>query len=210
MPWTDLQWDAFVGLVDEAWPGKLDNSSAASWRTLLGGFEPKSIEEGVQRLLLEGHTFRPSVSEIIAAARQDPSKPTFAEAYQLLYGPGGALRAKPGSSLWKDEKHRRKLQHEAIKDRANDMHPLVGAFIERQGIDRLLQLKTLHEEWGDKNRSDLEQQWDQHVAAMDNRDVAAIAAGGRRGELAAFDPLAVLKRAGITGALPAAGGTATS
>lgn len=194
MTWTDTQWDTFVGLLDEAWPGTFDDTAAGSWRTLLDTIEPGAAVEGMRRLLLEGHRFRPSVSELLEAARRDPSKPTFSEAYLLIFGSRGALRARPARRSYRDDRERRDIEHQAIKDRADSMHPLVRTFIARQGIERLRHLPLSDPEWGEKHRRDLESAWNQHLEAMDGRDVAALASGDRREQLGRFDPLAALGR----------------
>lgn len=190
--WTDQQWHIFVGLVDEAWPGALDDKTARSWRTLLDGINPDVAAEGIRRLLVEGHRFRPSVSEVLAAARRDPTRPTFAEAYQLIYGRRGALAAREPHGVYSSEGDVRRARRAAQLGRAEDLHPLVATFIDRQGVDRLGQIPVNDPDWGEKHRRDLEKAWDQHVDAMDGREVATLAAGGRRGELARFDPLTAL------------------
>jgi hypothetical protein len=203
MAWTDQQWDTFAGLVTEGWPGQFDDNAADSWRTLLDGTEPATAAEALRRLLLEGHRFRPSVSEVLEAARRDPSKPTFAEAYLLIYGRRGALRARPERRVYRDHKEQRKLEDDAIRERAGQLHPLVATFIDRQGIGRLQQLPVNDPEWGEKHRRDLEKAWDQHAEAMADRDVAQLAAApGRRHALGKFDPLAALGR-GMTSQIEA-------
>ena len=94
MPWDDTTWDAFCAIVAEAWPGTFDDAAAASWRVLLDPMQPQIAIEAIRRLMFEGHKFRPSASEVLAAARRDPSKPTFDEAYQMLYGARGVLLAR--------------------------------------------------------------------------------------------------------------------
>jgi hypothetical protein len=72
MTWADPQWVAFCALLEEAWPGEFDDHSRTAWRVLLDPLDPAAAVEGLRRLLLEGHRFRPSVSEVLAAAGHDP------------------------------------------------------------------------------------------------------------------------------------------
>lgn len=231
MTWTVDEWDAFCGLVEEAWPGSFDDAAARSWRFLLDPLEPQMAAGGLRRLLLEGHKFRPSASEFLAAARSDPSAPTFDEAYHLIFGPGGVLHGGTGRpaarrepaddcercdgtgmmlaagyrvactctrglvpvapARWASERERRAAQNTAALERAAQLHPLVAAFIDRQGIDRLRDLPVNDADWGDRHRRDLQHAWERHVEAFDGRQIAALASG-RRGELARLDPLAAL------------------
>jgi hypothetical protein len=139
--------------------------------------------------------FPPSAAELLGLARHDPSKPTFVEAYRLIYGVGGILRARPFlTSSWDDDGDRRRAYDQAAREHAATMHPLVASFVDRYGIDRLRLLEVDHPDYGDIKRRDLEAAWDAHVEAMDGRDLAAIAAP-RRGEglrKVDYDPLSAL------------------
>lgn len=198
MPWHDDQWEAFCLLLEEAWPGEFDRRTRGAWRTLLGRHEPDQVIGALQHLLAEGHRFRPSVSELIAAIRHDPTIPTFDEAYRLLYGAGGVMRAEPahdafaGPVRYRSERERRDMFDQAAIDRATGMHPLIGSFIDRYGLDRLRALTVDDPEWGTKTRRDLQQSWDAHVAATDSRHVARLAAPGQHRGLRRLDPLDAL------------------
>lgn len=203
MTWTDVHWDAFCTLVEEAWHGEFDDHARTSWRILLDAVAPAAASEGLRRLLLEGHQHRPAVSVLLAAIRRDPSAPTFTEAIRLILGPGGVLAARhsirgpfvddpddvedPRTAATK----RREAERTAMQQRLDATHPLVAAFFVRTDPDRLNRMPLDDPDWGEKVRRDLEREWDQHVAAFDGREVAALAAG-RRNELAPFDPLAAL------------------
>jgi hypothetical protein len=193
--WTDAQWDAFCTLVEEAWHGEFDDTTRQSWRVLLDGLPPDTVVQGLRRLLLEGWRHRPSVSVLLEAARRDPSRPTFDEAYQLLYGTGGVLRATPhrgGAVLtYSSERDRQRQYDAAALERAAGLHPLIASFVNRQGLDRLRGLRLDDPEWGEKRRHDLERAWNEHVETFDGREVAALASGAR-GELERLDPLAAL------------------
>ena len=190
--WTDQQWEAFAALLEEGWPGKFDDSTATSWRVLLDGVDPQTAAEGLRRLLHEGHRFRPSASEVLAAARRDPSVPTFAEAFRLIFGSRGVLKARPDRRTYVDERDRRRAEQQAMLDRAATLHPLVASFVERQGLDRLRMLELDDPEYGAVRRRDLEAEWNEHVGRSADRDVAMLAAPRGNGRLDRFDPLAAL------------------
>jgi hypothetical protein len=190
MIWTDLQWDAFRGILEEAWPGEFTEDTEQVWRVLLDPVDPADATAALKRLLYRGERFRPSASELLAEIRADHSKPTFEEAYELIFGRRGALKADaPG--VFPSTQAMHKARVEAIMARAGEMHPLIGSFIERQGATRLLNLPVHHEEWGEQRRRELREAWDRHTEAFDGREVAALASGRPEG-LRELDPLAVL------------------
>jgi hypothetical protein len=168
--WTATEWDAFCGFVEESWPGSFDDAAAASWRVLLDRVEPRAATESLSRLLHEGRAFRPSVSELLAACRSDPSAPTFDEALLLI---------------------RRAMKAADPAERLAASHPLVVSFVERQGWDRLRTLPLDCPDWGEKTRREFREAWDRHVESQDRRQVAALASG--RGGLKQLDPLASLQ-----------------
>jgi hypothetical protein len=108
VPWLELEWDGFCALVDEGWHGEFEASARAAWRLLLDRHEPAKVITALEQLVARGLKHRPSVSEIVAAIGTDPSRPSFAEAIQLIYGPGGVLHARPADRTWRDERERRR------------------------------------------------------------------------------------------------------
>jgi hypothetical protein len=177
MSWDADRWDAFCGLVEEAWPGEFDDVARKSWRVLLDEIDPQAAIGGMRRLLFAGGTFRPSVSELLAAVRLDPSAPTFDEAYQLLFGPRGAMLG---------------YDVEEVSQRLDTIHPLIGTFVRRQGYRRLKELPLDDPNWGEQRRRELREAWDRHVEATDAREVAALALGEGHEGLRKLDPLASL------------------
>jgi hypothetical protein len=189
--WTDLEWEGFCALLEEAWPGDFDEVARSSWRVLLDGIEPAAASEGLRRMLFSGQRFRPSVSELIAAVREDPSTPTFEEAYQLIFGSGGVLKARaPHKALITEDDERR-----AVQERLETVHPLVASFATRQGLSRLGSLPLEDPVWGEKHRKDLEQAWVNHCESQEHREVAALAAGGGPKQLDPFQALLQIDRA---------------
>ena len=200
--WTDATWDAFCALVEEAWPGEFDDDAQRAWRVLLGGLPAEDGIEGLKRLLFEGHTFRPSVSEFLAAVRHDPSQPTFGEACRMIYGRGGVLAAKPDMSVFTEPE-----RAQARLAKAHELHPLIASFVDRQTIAKLTTLHFGDPKYGEANRAALEREWNDHVQRFNDRDVAALAAGEteRTRRLERFDPMVALRGAQPV-ALPAGAG----
>lgn len=193
MAWTDQQWDTFAGLLEDGWPGEFDDRRGDAYRLLLDAIEPADAVRGLQ-VLLRTSRFRPSAAEIVQAVEHDPSRPTFDEAYRLIFGPRGILAARPAVTRWADEAERRRLYNRAARDRAAELHPLVGAFVDRQGIDRLRELPVDDPDYGELRRKDLRQQWDEHVQAFAGREIHALAAGDdRQHGLRRLDPLAAIQ-----------------
>lgn len=200
MMWTDETWAKFFDLLDNGWPGDLDPDATDAYQVLLDGTDPAMIVEALRRLLHRGARFRPSAAEILAAAREDPSKPTADEALELIFGRGGVLAARPKRRvgiILADE--REQLLEEARRDRLAAMHPLVAAFVERQGgLRRLARLNLDGPDADGIDRTELRRRelamaWNEHVEAFDGREVAALASPrSTAGQLTRFDPLAAL------------------
>jgi hypothetical protein len=184
---TNDEWDSLCLLLEEGWPGEFGEGARGAWRVMLNDYTVEEVFRAIKGLVARGGKFRPSVAEVVAEIRQDPSSPTFEECYQLIYGRGGVLRARPErATVIRPEDVSR-----AQKERLEDVHPLVRSFVERQGLGRLERLELNDPVWGELRRKELREAWDAHCEAMEGRDVAALVSG-RRGEIGRFDPMAVL------------------
>lgn len=190
--WTQRQQALFFDLLDNGWPGDLTPGQVKAYQTLLDGTDPEVVVAGLRRLLHRGQRFRPSAAELLGAANHDPSRPTFDEAYRLIFGARGILAARPTVRNYTDIGDRAAAYRTAARERAASMHPLVGAFVERQGLDRLRGLDLTNPQWGAKRRDDLKTAWEEHVEAFEGREVAALASGEGREGLRRLDPLAGL------------------
>lgn len=189
---TPDEWESLCLLIDEGWPGEFSDASAKAWRLFLDDYDVEQVFVAIKALVARGGTFRPSVAEVVAEIRRDPLRPTFIEMVRLVFGSSGVLRARtPVRKASWEAGERDALDREAMMLRAAQMHPLIGAFVDREGLDRLRALGLDDEEWGEARRRQLQVDWDAFVEAHEGREVAAIASG-RRGELGRFDPLAVL------------------
>lgn len=194
-----LEWQQLAGLIEEWWPGEFDEPKANAWRIALDDFDAAEVLGALKMLLARGGTFRPSVAELIGEIRRDPTKPTFEEAYQLIYGPRGVMRATPRpGGRYDNEAAMLKARNDARLERAQQLHPLVAEFVYRYGVDRLSRLEVDDPDYGQLRLKDLRDAWDRHCEAMEGRDVAELVAGqaGRLRGLGRFDPLRALPASG--------------
>lgn len=188
---TNEEWDTFAMLLDKGfkWKEPFGPAHEFTYRTLLDGYEPEQIAAVLRMLVARGQVFGPTPGEIVAAIRKDPGAPTFEEAYRLIFGAGGVLRARlPYDGPVLDPERRRDA---AARARMAEIHPLVASFVDRYGQDRLRMLEVDHPDYGDLKRKELREAWDRHCEAMEGREVAALASGRRDG-LRAFDPLTAI------------------
>ena len=172
---TDEQWDAIALLLDKGfkWREPFGGAQLTAYRLLLDGYDEEQIAGALRTLVARGQVFGPTPGELVEVMRHDPSRPTFTEAYRLIYGRGGLLWTRGV--------------------RIDDVHPLLQSFVGRYGLDRLRLLEVDHDDYGDLKRRELESQWDAHCEAMEGRDVAALALSrSDRGSLGRLDPLAAL------------------
>lgn len=131
-----------------------------------------------------GSDFPPSAANLAAAARRDPSVPTADDFYRLVYGPRGVLFAR---APYCDGEY--EYSHdEAARRRADQIHPLLGAYVRRYGVQRLRMLEVDHDTLGGLKRRELAESWEQFLEATEGRDLAQLVAP-RHGEMARLDPL---------------------
>lgn len=189
---TPDEWETIALLIDEGWPGEFTDAAAAAWRVFLDDYDADRVLTALKVIVARGGRFRPSVAEVAAEINVDRGAPTFIEAYQLIYGGRGVLAARPKGSLWWDTPAQRERAYEdAARERAAEMHPLVGRFIDRYGIGRLRMLALDDPEFGAVRRRELQADYEHLTEAMEGRRLESIAAP-RRNELAKLDPLAAL------------------
>ena len=178
---TADEWNTIALLLDKGfkWREPFGEAHETTYRILLDGYSAEDVASAIRALVARGQVFGPTPGEVVAEIRNDPAAPTFDEAYALIYRPKGILWGKSNAQSTEFAKSR--------------VHPLVGSFALRYGIERLRMLEVDHEDYGDIKRRDLRLAWDQHVEAMEGRDVAAlVASSDRRGQLGRFDPLTAL------------------
>lgn len=191
MSMSSDEWETVCLLIDQGWTGEFTDAQAAAWRVFLADYTADQVLAALKALVARGGRFRPSVAEVVAQIRSDPSRPTFDEALVLIRH---ALRAYnlPLVGDYANEAQMIRARHRRVRERAEDLHPLVAAFLARRDIGRLMdEVAELDGEYGPVRRRELEAAWEAHVVACEGRDVAALVAP-RRGGLARLDPLAAL------------------
>lgn len=168
------EWETLCLLIEEGWPGEFDDAAAKAWRVFLDDYEPEEVLVALKALVARGGRFRPSVAEVVAQIRQDPSRPTFEEAFQQLYGPGGIFGFTRSGVV---------------------ISPWVLKFADRYGRDRLRLLAVDDPDEGKWARKELAEAWDRFLEATEGRDIAQIATRSTRG-LKRVDALAVIESGG--------------
>lgn len=148
------KWDAIGLLLENGWPGEFDDAAQGAYRALLHGYDPEQVAVALRVLVRRGNRFRPSAAEIAAEIDADPGRPTWSEAYRLMFGQRGLLTIRPGAACLR---------------RAEDKHPLLAAFVRQEGYERLRMLPVHDPDWGEKVRRDLEASWDALGARADHR-----------------------------------------
>lgn len=200
MAWTDDQWELLLSLLEHGFKARdpLTPPEIRAYRILMDRVEPEAATAALQELVLKAQVFRPVPGEIVAQARHDASVPTFDEAFALIFGRGGALKARRPAGVYADASAMARADDAAVWARLEGRHPLVVAFVQRQGLDRLRQMPVDDPDEGMWRRKELREGWELHVDAFDGREVTAIVAGSGREGLRRLDPLA-----GLPGQLPA-------
>lgn len=179
MAWTDDEWQTFAALLEDGWPGEFDDRAADAYRVLLGDIDPPRAVTAL-RALLRTSKWRPSAAEIVQTAETDHRRPTFDEAFHVLFEhPHSPLKARTTG--------------EAV-NRAMSFHPLIARFVQVMGRDRLAYLEVFDPDYGRVRRQELRTTWQEIDETTRGRDVAAMVAGSgeRRGQLGRFDPLRAL------------------
>lgn len=189
---TEGNWNRLWALLDDAWPGSLDPDSTDAYRTLLDSTSPDEILVGVKRLLHAGARYRPTPAEIIAEARRDPTRPTFDETLQILFGQRtGVLDVRVRGTRDSNPNHAAELAA-AVTDRLAGQHPVVSQFVARVGLQRLRSMNIDDPATGHWRREELHATWTDLIDAGEQRQVHVLAAGGDSSELRRLDPLASL------------------
>jgi hypothetical protein len=183
-----------------------------SWPQQVAAWGPQAIAAYVNELAARGLTpdetlvairtwptptdptrdFPPSASALAAHARRDPDRPSFEEMWAQVRlclaarSPVRKARWEPGE--------RAELDELAALERAAkpDIKPLVEAFIRHQGGPsrlRALDLDDPGNEHREARRHDLRGAWEEFCSKADERGVAALIGGVRRGEIGRVDPL---------------------
>lgn len=182
MTWDDESWAAFTAVLRHGFASRdeFTDDRETVYRLLLDKVEPAAAMRAVQEMVLAGQALLPQPGEIVSKAQADHRRPTFDEAFyvlfQHLYSP---LKAQTTG--------------EAV-NRAMSFHPLIARFVQVMGRDRLAYMEVFDPDYGRVRRQELRTTWQEIDETTRGRDVAAMVAGSgeRRGQLGRFDPLRAL------------------
>jgi len=180
---NEHDWLLFEQWLDTSWHPGLDAAQIGVYAAELRELEYSAVMAAARAVSLlhdQPGKWRPKPMEIVAYLSTDPSVPTFAEAYRLLFDPQrGALIGSP----------------DVRAERMADLPAVVREFARRQGGDRLRMLplddssESRGKTVGEWARRELEEAWNRHLEATGGREVAALTSGAGVRQL---DPLAVL------------------
>lgn len=209
MTWTDDETRHVQRSLLGSWPGTITQWGKPAFDAYLYVLQARGLSaEQVIRAIgtwPAGTDFPPSAPNLAAAALRDPSEPTFDEMLLLL---GRAFRAgrRPLTQDFDTEAQMIGARQELVRAAARAMHPSVASFVVRcSDLGRLEdELAELNGdgEYAGARRRDMQERWERHCGAIEGREVAALASGGRRG-LRQLDPLAALGISASAGELAA-------
>ena len=178
-------WKPFtLGLIG-SWPSQVNSWGRETIAAYVAELEARGVSPDAALVAIRSSDgeFPPSAGKLAAAARTDPSAPTFDELLGGLYAPGGVVRA---LWSWTGEKGER-----IARERLEAEHELVRAFVANVSLEWLRNLdpREGQHEFAGADRRKLEASWREFVETADERHVHALVMGGRRGGgLQAVDP----------------------
>lgn len=156
-------WDDVGRALLGSWPSQVASwgrEAIAAYVHELGsrGLSPDCVLKALRSIESK---FPPSVGEVVASVRFDSAQPTFDEAFELIFGRGGVIRARDPQV------------------RLRELPRTVQSYVWRQGLERLGRLPLNDPQWGEKHRRDLREAWDRHIDVLERREIALIAMGHR-------------------------------
>lgn len=147
-------------LLKNGWPGQYGKDNVAAYAEFLLPFEFEAVRDALHKLAGEGQKFVPSVGLVLAAVRSlsEPVRPAWADAWT-------------------------QIEQAMVADAAGrtvEMHPLVAAFTDREGLARLRRLPFYDPEYGELRIRDLGQRFSDFCDAQDARSAQRFAIGPDR------------------------------
>lgn len=201
MSWSAEEQRGIKRALLGSWPGTITQWGKDAFAAYIGELEARGLDAGSVLLAVRtwpaGSDFPPSAPNLAAQARKDPSVPTFEEALELIRV---CLKARTTvrKTFW-ELGEREKCDDIAAATRSlkPDIHPYIPAFMARQGGPSRIRSMDLWDEGNEHReprRKALQVRWEEFCDVHENREVAALASGQRRGEIGKLDPLAALGR----------------
>jgi len=168
--WSDEQWDKLSSLLEHGFKGEWHPIKARAWRVVLDELDPELVGQALSRLIANGQIWLPTLGEIVKAATDDPSWPSWPDVQVILFGRRGVLWAEPERQPVPGTRAAFESVTETARDRAvleaaERQHPSVAAFVQAIGPRRLRELRVDDPDWGQKRLDDLKAQWEEHADA---------------------------------------------
>jgi hypothetical protein len=185
------EWLVLASEIDAWFPGtEFDEVLERTWYRELFSFDADGIRSAVRAVVAaQPSDFAPSVLRVRARLEGDPGRPTFDEAFALLFDRGGLLSG-PDNERY-------------ALFAAKKAHPLLAAFIASQGYKRLRMLQAFDPDEGHWRVKDLREAWEALEARADEREAAGLGLGEVRPRQVGpsrFDPARLLSAGGGPGA----------
>lgn len=193
---TDDEWAAIEAILQDCWPGEFDERAGLAWRAMLGDEDPVSVLQAFKTTaMITDEPFRPSVNTILREIHHRPGLGA-QRAFEVIYGPGGIAFAQVRSSkaFW-EPGEREDATRQLRRDLVEAAEPKIRAFIEDQGLDRIVLDRPVFDDADGHNgarRHRFDEAWSEFSDRFD-RGEARLIASGRRSEL---DGRGGLKRIG--------------
>jgi hypothetical protein len=164
----DERWRGFIRALLGSWPSQVASWGEEGIAAYVAEVQARGVgpEDAIGAIRASTSSFPPSAGELAKLARSDPSRPSFQEAYQTIYGAKGIT--------WSHYRERALAQ----------AHPFVRAFAESYGIDRLGMLEVNHDTYGGAVRRDLERAYEGFAERFDQRELVSV----RQGRLGRINP----------------------
>jgi len=170
-------------LLREGWPGQFDDRKTAAYSAFLLGHDHEAIMAALHRLVAKGARFVPSIGELVGEAAQDPSLPSWDEAWQALQR---AMKKSPEAA--------------ALAHLEREAHPWVAAFLRMVGWQTLRNTPFWDPDFGPLRLKELREAWVAWVERAESRQRSGLPVeqGAARTALTGprrLDPLTALRPA---------------
>lgn len=186
---TDDEWDTIVYVLANGWEGDFDEHQQRVARMFLDPYPPEAVLAGLNKLAQNGKPWMPKAAQIVQAVREVavPPTPAWSEAWDVIRR---AMKKACNSRYAKSE-----AVELAMQWLRTEQHPMVAAFVAREGLAKLTMVKFDDEEYGSLRLKELAGRWAEFTEVAQERLERGLALdthqrkgiGPRR-----FDPAAAL------------------
>lgn len=189
------EWAQVTSVLLGSWPSQVATWGREAIASYIAELQARGVspDAAIVAIRSSSSAFPPSAGGLAELARRDPHGPSWPEAERLIFGCGGVLAARtPVQKGWWALGERAALDDEAARERAAGLHPLIGAFVQSQGLRRLRRLDLEDAEFGEVRRRALAHEWEAFCECTDRREIAAVLRRRVGGGLRSLDPAAAL------------------